>query len=82
MLDAAVDVRRGRRRSANTYRRSWGGEWRYALDPPGFAHGFQALKDSLVVYMVTHNGYAPERERRVSYRHVKWPLEVAAVSAR
>ncbi|MFP3137979.1 MAG: hypothetical protein RXS42_07135, partial [Nitrososphaeria archaeon] len=39
-----------------------------------------ALEDSLVVYMVTHNEYAPERERCVSYRHVKWPLEVAAVS--
>ncbi len=27
-----------------------------------------------------HDEHAPERERRVSYRHVKWPLEVAAVS--
>ena len=29
---------------------------------------------------MTHNEYAPERERCVSYRRVKWPLEVAAVS--
>jgi len=35
--------------------------------PPGLAHGFQALEDSLVVYMVTHNEYAPERSLAVSW---------------
>ena len=30
--------------------------------------------------MVTHNEYAPERERCVNCVYVGWPLEVAAVS--
>jgi len=30
--------------------------------------------------MVAHNEYALERERCVNYAHVKWPLEVTAVS--
>jgi len=81
ILDVAMDVRRrsptfGQYASAELDEESGGMLW----IPPGFAHGFQALEDSLVVYMVTHNEYAPERERCVSYGHVKWPLEVAAAS--
>ena len=48
--------------------------------PPRFAHEFQALENSAVVYMVTNNEYAPECERCVNYGYVKWYLEVTAVS--
>ena len=81
ILDVAMDVRRGSPTFGQYVSAELGEENGHMLwIPPGFAHGFQALEDSLVVYMVTHNEYAPERERCVSYRHVKWPLEVAAVS--
>ncbi|MEM4970749.1 MAG: dTDP-4-dehydrorhamnose 3,5-epimerase [Sulfolobales archaeon] len=51
--------------------------------PPGFAHGFQAIEDSIVVYMVTKE-YSPSHERCIYYRDedlaIKWPLQEAIVS--
>ncbi len=48
--------------------------------PPGFAHGFQALDDSLVIYFVTKE-YSPSHERCVNYLceeiGIKWPLKDA-----
>ncbi|MGC8622050.1 MAG: dTDP-4-dehydrorhamnose 3,5-epimerase [Caldisphaera sp.] len=50
--------------------------------PPGFAHGFQALEDSLVVYFVTKE-YSPPHERCINWRceevAVNWPLKDAIV---
>ncbi|BCU68131.1 dTDP-4-dehydrorhamnose 3,5-epimerase [Sulfolobales archaeon HS-7] len=52
--------------------------------PPGLAHGFQALEDSYVIYMVTHNEYSPSDEACVNWRdeeiNIKWPINDAIVS--
>ena len=45
--------------------------------PPGFAHGFQALEESLVLYFVTKE-YSPEHERCIAWNDpdigIMWPL--------
>jgi len=83
ILDVAVDVRRGS---------PWFGRYvsvelsaeKPALFwiPPGFAHGFQALEDSLVLYMVTKE-YSPEHERCIAWDDpdigIEWPLAGEAV---
>ena len=48
--------------------------------PPGFAHGFQALEDSLVIYFVTHNEYSPQHERCVNFSYVDWPIKETILS--
>jgi dTDP-4-dehydrorhamnose 3,5-epimerase len=83
IYDVAVDIRKG----SPYYGRYVGLE----LDdkdrslfwvPPGFAHGFQALEDSLVVYFVTKE-YSPPHERCINWLceeiGVKWPLKNEAI---
>ena len=45
--------------------------------PPGFAFGFQALDDSIVVYLVTKE-YSPEHERGIIWNDpdigIDWPI--------
>lgn len=79
-FDAVVDVRR----SSHTF----GQWWSYTLDestpsqlwvPPGFAHGFLAMSDSvLMVYKVTA-GHAPSSERSIRWDDpsigIDWPLD-------
>lgn len=76
IYDVAVDVRRGSP--------TWG-KWdatelvpgRAFWIPSGFAHGFQALEDSNVVYLVT-GPYSREHERGVRWDDpelgISWPL--------
>ncbi|EQD33771.1 dTDP-4-dehydrorhamnose 3,5-epimerase [mine drainage metagenome] len=51
--------------------------------PPGFAHGFQALKDSHVCYKVTSE-FSPKDDGGVRWNDtditVKWPLKESIVS--
>ncbi|MDK6027905.1 dTDP-4-dehydrorhamnose 3,5-epimerase family protein [Ignisphaera sp. 4213-co] len=51
----------------------------YALwIPPGFAHGFQALEDTLFLYLVTKE-YSPQHERCIKWDDpelgIEWPLK-------
>ena len=76
-MDVVVDVRRGS---------PWygkyvmvelsAGEPKLMWIPPGFAHGFQALEDSLVLYLVTKE-YSRELERCVKWDDLEigipWP---------
>ena len=78
ILDVAVDIRRGS---------PWYGRYvavelssedhRILWIPPGFAHGFQALEDSLVLYLVTKE-YSPEHEACIAWNDpdigIPWPI--------
>ena len=78
--DVAVDIRRG----SPTYRAICGGEfrrenWRAALDPAGFLHGFCTLEpDTEVIYKVTAP-YDREAERAVIWNDptlaLPWPVD-------
>jgi len=48
--------------------------------PSGFAHGFQALEDSIVLYFVTNNEYSPQYERCIYYSIIDWPIKDIIVS--
>lgn len=83
VLDVAVDIRRGS---------PWYGEHEaveLSADPPtllwippGFAHGFQALEDATVIYLVTKE-YSPRHERCIAWDDpelgVEWPLKREAI---
>lgn len=51
--------------------------------PPGFAHGFQALEDSRVLYKVTEE-YSKEHESGILWNdptiHIEWPMKEHIVS--
>ncbi|WP_126450683.1 dTDP-4-dehydrorhamnose 3,5-epimerase [Sulfodiicoccus acidiphilus] len=75
ILDVGVDVRRGSPTFGQYVTVELSGENGHMLwVPPGYAHGFQALEDSFVVYFVTNGEYSPPHERCVHYSLVKWPL--------
>jgi len=81
ILDVAVDIRR----SSSTFGKYISAELsesnHYMLwIPPGFAHGFQALEDSLVVYFVTHNEYSPQHERCINYSYIDWAIKEIVIS--
>ncbi|BDC17387.1 dTDP-4-dehydrorhamnose 3,5-epimerase [Acidianus sp. HS-5] len=81
IIDVAVDVR-GLSPTFGKYVSVELSEENYYLlwIPPGFAHGFQALDDSLVVYLVTNNEYSPQHERCINYSYVEWPIKDVVVS--
>ncbi|AEM38546.1 dTDP-4-dehydrorhamnose 3,5-epimerase [Pyrolobus fumarii 1A] len=78
IVDVAVDIRRGS---------PWYGKHvmvELSEDkplllwiPPGFAHGFQALEDSVVLYLVTKE-YSPSHERCIRWDDpdlgIPWPM--------
>jgi len=78
IVDVAVDIRKGS---------PWFGKYvmvELSADkpqllwvPPGFAHGFQALEDSLVLYLVTKE-YSPQHERCIRWDDseigIPWPI--------
>jgi dTDP-4-dehydrorhamnose 3,5-epimerase len=77
--DAIADLRRG----SPTYLQ-WDGflltehNHRQLYVPPGFAHGFIALDDDVVVSYKNSVPYDPAREGAVSWRNprigIRWPL--------
>jgi len=82
IFDVAVDIRSG----LNTF-----GKWvareitpgRLFWIPPEFAHGFQALEDSHVIYLVTEE-YSPQHDRGIAWNDpdlsIPWPLKDPIVS--
>lgn len=82
ILDVALDIRRGSPHFGEHVAEEIA-LGRALWIPPGFAHGFQALEDSLVVYMVTKE-YSPPHERCVAWNDpeagIGWPLGEATVS--
>jgi len=82
ILDVALDIRRG----SPHYGRHVSAEVEPGAAiwiPPGFAHGFQALEDSIVVYMVTKE-YSPQHERCIAWDDpelgIEWPIRDPIVS--
>jgi len=77
VFDVAVDIRKGS---------PWYGKYvAVTLEPgialwipPGFAHGFQALEETLFLYLVTKE-YAPEYERCIKWDDseigIPWPIK-------
>ncbi|BBL47998.1 MULTISPECIES: dTDP-4-dehydrorhamnose 3,5-epimerase [Metallosphaera] len=73
IYDVAVDLRRGFK--------GWAGveltPGKLLWIPPGFAHGFQALEDSHVIYFVTRE-FSPQHDAGVAWDDpeigVRWPL--------
>ncbi|BCU69705.1 dTDP-4-dehydrorhamnose 3,5-epimerase [Stygiolobus caldivivus] len=81
IIDVAVDVRRSSSTFGKYTSAELSGENHHMLwIPPGFAHGFQALEDSIVVYFITHNDYSPEHERCVNYKLIDWPIKEVIMS--
>lgn len=84
IFDVAVDIRVG-----STYCGRWTSEILSAENhtmlwiPPGFAHGFQALEDSHVIYKTTSE-YSVKHERGILWNDpeigIEWPLENPIVS--
>ena len=83
IVDVAVDIRKGS---------PWFGKYimieisadnpKLLWIPPGFAHGFQALEESLVLYLVTKE-YSPEHERCITWDDpeigIQWPIEEGVI---
>ena len=87
IFDVAVDIRAG----SPTYG-AWVGEvlsgdnHHFLYVPPGFAHGFCVLSESVdLIYQVTDE-YSPEHERGILWNDpevgIEWPIQVPELSAR
>ncbi len=83
IYDVAVDVRRG----SPWYGRYVGVEIssskpRLLWIPPGFAHGFQALEDSIVLYLTTKE-YSREHEACIYWGDseigIDWPIKSGCI---
>jgi dTDP-4-dehydrorhamnose 3,5-epimerase len=81
VYDVAVDIRRGS---------PWFGRY-VAVEltpgkalwiPPGFAHGFQALEETLLLYLVTKE-FDPQRDRCAKWDDpalgIRWPAPEKAI---
>jgi dTDP-4-dehydrorhamnose 3,5-epimerase len=79
VFDVAVDLRRGSRHfgrwvsfmlSSDTKRIAW--------IPPGFAHGFLVMSESVELLYKTTEYYAPEHDRTLAWNDadvgIQWPL--------
>ena len=83
VIDVAVDIRRGSPWFGKYVTAELSDENRNILwVPPGFAHGFQALEDSLFLYLVTKE-YSPDHEACIRWDDpeigVEWPLKEEAI---
>ncbi len=78
ILDVALDVRKG----SSTFGKFVALELTPGVMlwiPPGFAHGFQALEESYVIYFITNSPYSPAHERCIKWNDeqvgINWPLK-------
>ncbi len=87
IFDVAVDLRRG----SPTFGRWVGAELssetlRQLWIPRGFAHGFQALSDGVVVAYKCTGSYSPPDERAIRWDDpdigIQWPIADARLSPR
>jgi dTDP-4-dehydrorhamnose 3,5-epimerase len=87
ILDVAVDVREGSpTRWRHVARELSADDGRALFVPMGFAHGFQALTDDVVMLYAISEYHAPGAEQGYRYDDpvigIDWPLPVAMVSDR
>jgi len=81
IIDVAVDIRKKSKSFGKHVQAELSEDNHYMLwIPPGFAHGFQALESSTIVYFITHNEYSPPHERCVNYSMIDWPIKDVIVS--
>lgn len=83
VIDVAVDLRKGSPWFGKHVAVELSDENRYLLwIPPGFAHGFQALEDSIFLYLVTEE-YSPQHEACIKWDDpeigVNWPLRSGVI---
>lgn len=86
IFDVAVDIR-----PVSKYYGKWtseilsGNNHTMLWIPPGFAHGFQALEDSHVIYKTT-NEYSLEHQQGILWNDpaigIEWPIKKPIVSIR
>ena len=86
ILDVVVDLRRGSPTFGQHYTCSMDGKRHNMLYvPPGFAHGFAALEDTIFFYKCS-DYYSRENEAGVKWNDpalgIKWPIEKPVVSAK
>jgi dTDP-4-dehydrorhamnose 3,5-epimerase len=87
ILDACVDIRIGSPNFGEVYTFTLGlGEsWQKILIPKGFAHGFEALEDSTIMYQVDEE-YHPEYEKTINFDDgslgIEWHTRDPIVSAK
>ena len=79
IFDVAVDVRRGSPRYGKWAGKKLSGEGkRMMYVPPGFAHGFYVLSETVEIIYKCSDFYAPEEERGVAWNDpeigIAWPL--------
>ena len=84
ILDVAVDLRKGSEFYGKYVTRELSDENHCLLwVPPGFAHGFLALEESIVHYKVTSE-YNKEAESGIMWNdphiNIKWPLNLPLLS--
>ncbi len=87
IYDVIIDLRRG----SSTYRQWFaadlsGENYKMLYTPEGFAHGFQTLDPSTVVFYQMSEFYHPESTHGVRWDDpiygILWPLEPQCISAR
>jgi dTDP-4-dehydrorhamnose 3,5-epimerase len=81
VYDVAVDIRKGSPwfgRHVGVFLEPGNALW----IPPGFAHGFQAVEDTYLLYLVTKE-YSPQHERCLKWDDpeigVEWPVKEEAI---
>ena len=81
VYDVAVDIRKGSPwfgRHIGVFLEPGNALW----IPPGFAHGFQAVEDTYLLYLVTKE-YSPQHERCLKWDDpeigVEWPVREGAI---
>lgn len=87
ILDCAVDLRRGSATFLEHHAEALTADNRRALlIPPGFAHGFQTLTDTVSLVYVHSAAYVPGAEGGLNAFDprlgIKWPLPASRVSDR
>jgi dTDP-4-dehydrorhamnose 3,5-epimerase len=81
IIDIAVDIRKKSKSFGKYVQAELSDDNHYMLwIPPGFAHGFQTLEDSTVLYFVTHSEYSPPHEMCVNCTTIDWPIKNVIVS--
>lgn len=83
IIDVAVDIRKGSPWYGKHVAVELSDENRYLLwVPPGFAHGFQALEESYVLYLVTKE-FSPEHEGCIKWNDpelgIDWPIKEGVI---
>ncbi len=87
VMDIVIDIRKGSPTFLNHYATQLSAEnARSLLIPPGFAHGFQALEDNVMLIYAHSAPYDSEAERGFNPDDpalaILWPLDISHLSVR